>query len=194
MQELTKKIINFVLDQSARPGAIYLLFGWSFVEAWFIIPIPPDALLIPMSIANPSKAYFYAYMTTISSVIGGLLGYLIGYFAIDFAMTYIESIGLIDAYAQATDWFTIWGSAVILIAGFTVIPFKIFTIMAGSMKMNVVIFLVASVISRGASFYIEAYSSKKGGQLAVDKIMNHADKLGYVFMALLLIGLMWSII
>ena len=89
MQELTKKIINFVLDQSARPGAIYLLFGWSFVEAWFIIPIPPDALLIPMSIANPSKAYFYAYMTTISSVIGGLLGYLIGYFAIDFAMTYI---------------------------------------------------------------------------------------------------------
>ena len=133
-------------------------------------------------------------MTTISSVIGGLLGYLIGYFAIDFAMTYIESIGLIDAYAQATDWFTIWGSAVILIAGFTVIPFKIFTIMAGSMKMNIVIFLLASVISRGARFYIVAYASKKGGQLAVDKIMNHADKVGYVFMALLLIGLMWSII
>ena len=107
-QELTKKIINFVLDQSARPGAIYFLFGWSFVEAWFIIPIPPDALLIPMSIANPSKAYFYAYMTTISSVIGGFLGYLIGYFAIDFAMTYIESIGLMEAYAQATDWFTVW--------------------------------------------------------------------------------------
>ena len=104
MQELTKKIINFVLDQSARPGAIYLLFGWSFVEAWFIIPIPPDALLIPMSIANPSNAYFYAYMTTISSVIGGLLGYLIGYFAIDFAMNYIESIGLIDAYAQAVSY------------------------------------------------------------------------------------------
>ena len=83
MQELIKKIINFVLDQSSRPGAIYLLFTWSFVEAWFIIPIPPDALLIPMSIANRSRAYFYAYMTTISSVIGGLVGYLIGFYAID---------------------------------------------------------------------------------------------------------------
>ena len=87
MQELIKKIINFVLDQSSRPGAIYLLFTWSFVEAWFIIPIPPDALLIPMSIANRSRAYFYAYMTTISSVIGGLVGYLIGFYAIDFAMS-----------------------------------------------------------------------------------------------------------
>ena len=115
---------------------MYFLFFWSFIEAWFIIPIPPDALLIPMSIANPSKAYFYAYMTTISSVIGGLLGYLIGYFAIDFAMTYIDSIGLIDAYAQATDWFKIWGSAVILIAGFTVIPFKIFkfNLLLGTLK------------------------------------------------------------
>ncbi|HAH67595.1 MAG TPA: hypothetical protein DCL68_03575 [Gammaproteobacteria bacterium] len=193
-QEFTKKIINFVLDQSARPGAIYFLLGWSFVEAWFIIPIPPDALLIPMSIANPSKAYFYAYMTTISSVIGGLLGYLIGYFAIDIAMTYIESIGLMEAYAQATDWFTVWGSAVILIAGFTVIPFKIFTIMAGSMKMNVVLFLLASIMSRGARFFIVAYASKKGGQMAVDKIMDHADKIGYFFMALLLAGLMWSVL
>ena len=66
--------------------------------------------------------------------------------------------------------------------------------MAGSMKMNVVLFLLASVISRGARFYIVAYAAKKGGQLAVDKIMNHADKVGYAFMALLLIGLMWSII
>ena len=193
MQELIKKIINFVLDQSSRPGAIYLLFTWSFVEAWFIIPIPPDALLIPMSIANRSRAYFYAYMTTISSVIGGLLGYLIGFYAIDFAMTYIESIGLMDAYVLATDWFTVWGSAVILIAGFTVIPFKIFTIMAGSMKMNIIIFLLASIVSRGLRFFIVAYASKKGGQVAVDKIMNHADKLGYLFMALLLIGLIWSV-
>ena len=168
MQELAKKIINFVLDQSSRPGAIYLLIGWSFVEAWFIIPVPPDALLIPMSITQPSKAYFYAYMTTISSVIGGLLGYLIGFFAIDFAMTYIESIGLMDAYAQATEWFTLWGSAVILIAGFTVIPFKIFTIMAGSMKMNVFLFLLASIVSRGARFFIVAYASKKGGQMALN--------------------------
>ncbi|HJL80020.1 MAG: DedA family protein [Gammaproteobacteria bacterium] len=194
MQELAKKIINFVLDQSSRPGAIYLLIGWSFVEAWFIIPVPPDALLIPMSITQPSKAYFYAYMTTISSVIGGLLGYLIGFFAIDFAMTYIESIGLMDAYAQATEWFTLWGSAVILIAGFTVIPFKIFTIMAGSMKMNVFLFLLASIVSRGARFFIVAYASKKGGQMAVDKIMDHADKLGYLFMALLMIGLIWSVL
>ena len=62
------------------------------------------------------------------------------------------------------------------------------------MKMNVLIFLLASVISRGARFYIVAYASKKGGQMAVDKIMNHADKLGYLFMALLLIGLIWSIV
>jgi membrane protein YqaA with SNARE-associated domain len=99
-----------------------------------------------------------------------------------------------EAYAQATDWFTVWGSAVILIAGFTVIPFKIFTIMAGSMKMNIVLFLLASIISRGARFFIVAYASKKGGQMAVDKIMDHADKIGYFFMALLLVGLIWSVL
>ena len=194
MRLFIEKIITFVLDQSAKPGAIYFLLTWSFIEAWFIIPIPPDTLLIPMSIANTSKAYFYAYMTTISSVIGGLLGYLIGFYAIDFAMTYIDSIGLMESYMQATDWFSMWGSAVILIAGFTIIPFKIFTIMAGSMKMNIILFIFASIVSRGARFFLVAYASKKGGQIAVEKIMKHADMFGYFIMGLLVIGLLWTLI
>ena len=86
MKKIFSSTLEYILQQAAKPAAVYLLFIWSFVEAWFIIPIPPDVILAPMVLAKPSKAFFYANITTISSILGGCLGFIIGMFAIDYAM------------------------------------------------------------------------------------------------------------
>ena len=126
---------------------------------------------------------------------GGILGFLIGFYAIDFAMEFIKTIGMIDYYLQAVDWFKAWGPAVILIAGFTIIPFKVFTIMAGAMKMNFIFFIFATLISRGLRFYLVAYAAKIGGEKGLPAIRKNIDKLGYFVIVVFLLFIIiksWS--
>ena len=110
-------------------------------------------------------------------------------------MEFIKTIGMIDYYLQAVDWFKAWGPAVILIAGFTIIPFKIFTIMAGAMKMNFIFFIFATIISRGLRFYLVAYAAKIGGEKGLPAIRKNIDKLGYfviVVFLLIIVIKSWS--
>ena len=179
MKKYFSSLFEYCLKLASKPGAIYFLFLYSFVVSWFIIPVRPDVILAPMTLSKPEKAFLYANITTLGSLLGGILGFLIGFYAIDFAMEFIKTIGMIDYYLQAVDWFKAWGPVVILIAGFTIIPFKIFTIMAGAMKMNFIFFIFATIISRGLRFYLVAYAAKIGGEKGLPTIRKNIDKLGY---------------
>jgi membrane protein YqaA with SNARE-associated domain len=113
-------------------------------------------------------------------------------FAIDYAMGIINTLNLQGYYDQALEWFSVWGSAVILIAGFTIIPFKVFTIMAGAMKMNFFLFLITATLSRGARFYLVSYAAKIGGEKGMDAIVKNIDKIGYLIIIIFIVFLIMS--
>ena len=167
--------------------ATYWLAIVSFTESSFFI-IPPDVMLAPMSLAKPDKAWFYAGLTTIMSVLGGLLGYLIGSFAFEFIEPWLQSLHYVDAYKLAQQWFEDWGFWAIFLAGFTPIPYKIFTIAAGVALMPIVPFVFGSLIGRGMRFYLVAGLMRLGGTDLESKLSQWVDRIGWAMVALLVIA------
>jgi membrane protein YqaA with SNARE-associated domain len=119
---------------AAHRHAPWYLGGLSFAESSFF-PIPPDVMLAPMSLARTDRAWWYATLTTVASVVGGLFGYLIGMLAIDAVLPLLVDAGYGSRYDQAIAWFAEWGVWVVFIAGFSPIPYKLFTISAGASAM-----------------------------------------------------------
>ncbi|MGB6923348.1 MAG: YqaA family protein [Methyloceanibacter sp.] len=128
----------------------------SFAESSFF-PVPPDVILVPMALANPAKARLYALVCTVASVLGGLVGYAIGALLYDtLGHWLISAYGYgegIDAFREA---YAKWGAWIILIKGMTPIPYKIVTIASGFAGYNLFYFVLLSIITRGARFYLEA--------------------------------------
>jgi membrane protein YqaA with SNARE-associated domain len=144
------------LALAASPRAGWWLFGIAFAEASFF-PIPPDALLIPMALARPDRAWRLAAICLAGSVIGGALGYLIGYAVFDqLARPLIELYGYGDRFAAFQALYARWGLWVILVKGLTPIPYKIVTIASGAARFNFWMFMAASLVTRGARFFIVA--------------------------------------
>ena len=144
------------LALAASPRAGWWLFGIAFAEASFF-PIPPDALLLPMALARPDRAWRLAAICLAGSVIGGALGYLIGYAVFDqLARPLIELYGYGDRFAAFQALYARWGLWLILVKGLTPIPYKIVTIASGAAGFNFWIFMAASVVTRGARFFIVA--------------------------------------
>jgi membrane protein YqaA with SNARE-associated domain len=144
------------LALAASPRAGWWLFGIAFAEASFF-PVPPDALLIPMALARPDRAWRLAAICLAGSVIGGALGYLIGYTVFDqLARPLIELYGYGDRFAAFQALYARWGLWVILVKGLTPIPYKIVTIASGAAGFNFWMFMAASVVTRGARFFIVA--------------------------------------
>ncbi|MDF1678596.1 MAG: DedA family protein [Legionellaceae bacterium] len=141
------------LTWSAHPNARHYLAGVAFAESSFF-PIPPDIMLISMGLAKPQSAWQYALLTTIFSVLGGCFGYLIGFFCFSLIEPYILASSYALSYTHVREWFGEYGIWVIFVAGFSPIPYKLFTITAGVMKMFFPSFLVASIIARGARFFL----------------------------------------
>ncbi len=138
------------------------LFGLSVAESSFF-PVPPDVMLIPMVLARPERAWWLAALTTLASVIGGVLGWLLGVWALDALLPWIERLGYLPAYRAAVADFTTWGVWIVFLAGFTPIPYKIFTITAGSLAMPLLPFVLASLIGRGGRFFLVAALMRWGG-------------------------------
>ena len=134
---------------AAHRHAQWYLAGLSFAESSFF-PVPPDVMLAPMALANTHKAWRFALITTVFSVLGGAAGYAIGMFAFDLVQPLLEKAGYMDKYQLAVDWFKQWGIWVVFLAGFSPIPYKLFTIAAGVVSMAFLPFMVASLIGRGA--------------------------------------------
>jgi len=170
--------------------AQWYLVGLSFTESSFF-PIPPDVMLAPMVLADNKKAWRYATMTTVASVAGGVLGYLIGYWAFDAIEPWVMDAGYGDKYQLAVDWFEQWGIWAILIAGFSPIPYKIFTIAAGAISMAFLPFVLASLAGRGARFFLVTALIVWGGERMEQTIRKYVDWLGWGLVALIVAALAW---
>ncbi len=160
------KIYDYVIALSERPAAMFWLFAIAFAEASFF-PIPPDALLIPMALAQPRKAFWLAAIATAGSVLGGALGYAIGFLLLDrLAQPIIHFYHYTAAFAAFQAKFARYGVWVILIKGLTPIPYKIVTIAAGAAAFNFPLFMAASFATRGGRFLLEAVLLRYFGEPA----------------------------
>lgn len=177
-----------VMQWAVHPHAPRYLAGISFAESSFF-PIPPDVMLAPMALAQPGKAWRYALLTTVASVLGGAFGYLLGMFAFDVIEPLIRDAGYWSQYQQANDWFDKWGFWAIFIAGFSPIPYKVFTIAAGVIGMAFLPFLIASTIGRGARFFMVAGLMKWGGAPMEAKLRTYVDRIGWATVLITLIAI-----
>jgi membrane protein YqaA with SNARE-associated domain len=174
-----------VMVWSRHRHAPWFLGGLSFAESSFF-PIPPDVMLAPMSMAKPKKAWRFAALTTVTSVLGGLLGYFIGHFAFELIAPFVTEGGrYAEPFAAAEAWFGEWGVWAIFIAGFSPIPYKIFTISAGVLHMALIPFLIASAIGRGARFFMVAALMAWGGERMEITLRQYVDRLGWIMLLLI---------
>ena len=160
---MLRKLYDWCISAAGQPHASWILGAVSFVESSFF-PVPPDAMLIPMALARPDRAYSYAFLCTWTSVAGGLLGYLIGAALYDSVGHWLISLygygGKIEAFREA---YARYGALIILIKGLTPIPYKIVTIASGFAGYNLVLFVIFSVIARGMRFYLVAFVAHRYG-------------------------------
>jgi membrane protein YqaA with SNARE-associated domain len=160
---MLRALYDRVLRLAAHRRAGTWLALVSFAESSFF-PVPPDAMLVPMCLARPDRAWRYAAICTIASVLGAILGYAIGYFLFEaVAQPILAAYGHAEALESFRGWFARWGAAVILIKGLTPIPFKIVTIGAGAASFDPIIFLVTCIITRGARFFLVAALLRRYG-------------------------------
>ena len=169
-----------------HPHAPWYLGGLSFAESSFF-PIPPDVMLAPMSLAQPRRALWFATLTTLASVLGGMFGYLIGVFAFELVQPWLEQGRYAATFTLAKQWFDEWGFLAIFAAGFSPIPYKVFTITAGVVSMAFLPFLLASFIGRGLRFYLVALLMSWGGEAMEQRLHRWVDWLGWLTVAALLI-------
>lgn len=174
------------MDWARHPKAPWFLGGLSFAESSFF-PVPPDVMLAPMSLAKPSKAWYYASLTTITSVLGGILGYFIGVFAFDLIAPILHDYGYYERYELAKSWFEAWGFWAIFLAGFSPIPYKIFTIASGVIGMAFLPFLIASLFGRGMRFFMVAGLMAWGGAPMEKKLHQYMDIIGWIIVVLAVI-------
>ncbi len=178
-QSLYDKVLGWARHKHAQ----YYLASLSFAESSFF-PIPPDTMLAPMVLAQPDKAVRFALITTISSVIGGIFGYALGYFAMEFIEPLLHQFGYWEKYLTARSWFKDWGVWVVFLAGFSPIPYKLFTVCAGAMNMALIPFVLASTIGRGARFFLVALLIRMGGERFEKLLRRNIDLIGWVLVAL----------
>jgi membrane protein YqaA with SNARE-associated domain len=154
---MLRRIYDWCIAAAAKPYAEWLLGLVSFVESSFF-PVPPDAMLIPMTLARPDRAWRYATVCTLSSVAGGILGWAIGALLYDTVGQWVISLYGYGAKAEAfREAYREWGAWIIVLKGMTPIPYKIVTITSGLADYPLAPFILLSFISRGMRFYLVAF-------------------------------------
>jgi membrane protein YqaA with SNARE-associated domain len=153
---MLRKLYDWCIEAADKPYALWLMGAVSFAESSFF-PIPPDTMLIPMSLARPERAWTYATLCTITSVAGGVLGYAIGallYDTVGHWLIHLYGYGdKVEAFRAA---YAHWGAVIILLKGLTPIPYKIVTITSGFAGYNIWLFILCSIAARGVRFYLAA--------------------------------------
>ena len=177
--KLFSHLYAWMIQWSRHPRAVWFLAVNSFVESVFW-PIPPDVMLAPMCLAHPQRAWRYALVAAVSSALGGLAGYLLGYWLFDVAvLPAIELLGYQEKFELIKQWFERWDVWVVFLAGFSPIPYKLFTVTAGMMQMALLPFMLASIISRSARFFLVAALMKWGGARMEHKLRQYIDWIGW---------------
>jgi len=173
-----------VMEWSRHRHATRYLAGLSFAESSFF-PVPPDVMLAPMAAARPREALRLAAITTLFSVLGGVLGYVIGALAFELVSPWIIDMGHGDNLELAKEWFAVWGVWVVLIAGFSPIPYKLFTVTAGALAMPLLPFVIASALGRGARFFAVGLLMAWLGPHADRHLRPYMERLGWLSVFLL---------
>lgn len=195
--KLLKNLYNWVLSWANSPYALGALFIFAFIESVFF-PIPPDILLIAMAMGSLAKSFRFALVCTVGSVTGAIVGYYIGHFS------WLNSNGEFTAlanlffnnipgfthelYNNIKILFNDWDFWIIFTAGFTPIPYKVFTITSGAFDMNIFMFIIASVISRGARFFLVAFLIWKYGPSIKSFIEKYFNWVALGFTTMLIGG------
>ncbi|MHB8286302.1 MAG: YqaA family protein [Caulobacteraceae bacterium] len=152
---MLRPLYDRVISLASSRWAVPTLAAVAFAEASFL-PLPPDALLAPMVLGRREKAWFYALVATLGSVIGGMVGYAIGFYLAPFGIKLMAMMGHSGGFASFQAWYARFGLWVILIKGLTPIPYKLVTIASGLAKFSFPMFVGASIVTRGARFFILA--------------------------------------
>jgi membrane protein YqaA with SNARE-associated domain len=183
-----RALYDWTLRLAAHRHAIRSLAVISFCESSFF-PIPPDVMVVPMVLARRDEAYKIATICTISSVLGGMLGYAIGMFLYDSVGQWLISVyGMSDGIESFRETYREWGAWIILIKGFTPIPFKLVTIASGIAGFSFPIFVAASIVTRGARFFLIAWLLRRYGAPMQDFIERRLTLVGWLFLAALVGG------
>ena len=153
---MLRRIYDWTMTLAARPNALPALGVVSFIESSFF-PIPPDAMMLPMVLARPDRAWTIALVATVASVVGGIAGYAIGYYLFEtIGRSVIELYGYHDGFEAFRAAYAEWGLWIILVKGMTPIPYKIVTIASGAAAFDFPLFVIASIATRGARFFLVA--------------------------------------
>src|SRR5215510_12346544 len=175
---MLQRAYDWCIAAAYKPYAMWLMGLVSFLESSFF-PIPPDTMLIPMSLARPEKAWTYATLCTVTSVAGGVLGWVIGAYLYDtIGHWLIQLYGYGDKVEAFREAYARWGSWIILLKGVTPIPYKIVTITSGFAGYNLALFILFSFIARGMRFYLTAFLLNRYGERARAII---EERLGFWF-------------
>ena len=188
--KLFAPIYERVLLWSRHRLAERYLGAMSFAESSFF-PIPVDVMLAPMCLAARDKWVRYATIATVFSVLGGLAGYGIGYGLFDTIEPWLRESNYWNAYQVSRGWFDDYGVWIVFVAGFSPIPYKIFTLAAGVAVLNLPAFLVASLIGRAARFFLVAGLVKAGGQRFEDGLSKHIERVGWTVVAVAVVIIAW---
>ncbi|MEN3931741.1 YqaA family protein [Microvirga sp. W0021] len=183
-----RSLYNWILSLAARPSAPWALSAVSFAESSFF-PIPPDVMLVPMVLAKPERAWFYAFICTVASVLGGIVGYFIGAVLYDTIGVWLFNLyGLTEQAAVFRDTYGEYGAYAILIKGFTPIPFKLITITSGFANYPLFWFVILSALTRGARFFLVVALVKKFGPEIQHILDRHINIVGIIFIVVLIGG------
>ncbi len=162
----------------------------SFAESSFF-PIPVDVMLAPMVLARRDRWVRLATIATVFSVLGGLAGYAIGYGLFDAIEPWLRESHYWSAYQTSQSWLDEYGVWVVFVAGFSPIPYKIFTIAAGVTVLNLPVFLIASLVGRAGRFFLVAGLVKAGGQRFEDGVSKHVESVGWAVVVIVAVVIAW---
>lgn len=182
-----------VLLWSRHRYAERYLAALSFAESSFF-PIPVDVMLAPMVLAVRENWFRLAAIATIFSVLGGIAGYFIGYGMFDVIEPWLRESHYWDAYLKSRAWFDQYGFWVVFVAGFSPIPYKVFTIAAGVAVLNLPGFILASLIGRAGRFFLVAGLVRAGGQRFEDGLERHVERIGWAVVVIVAIAIAWLMI
>lgn len=188
--KIFEPLYDRVMGWSRHRHAPRYLAALSFAESSFF-PVPPDVMLAPMAAARPREGLRLAALTTLFSVLGGLLGYLLGALAYELVAPWIVQAGHGDSLELAKEWFAVWGVWVVLIAGFSPIPYKLFTLTAGALAMPLLPFVLASVVGRGARFFAVGLLMAWLGPQADRHLRPYMERLGWLSVAILVLAILF---
>lgn len=183
-----KSIYDWTLVQAEKPRALWVLFGVSFAESSFF-PVPPDVLLAPIVLAKRAWWWLAASLCTLGSVLGGIFGYFIGKLAFEsVGRPLLSFLGREDGIATFQQFFEQFGWQIVFVAGFTPVPYKVFTIASGMFEVALPVFIAASIVSRGARFFLVAIVIALLGPIAKPLIEKYFGWFTILAAALVIAG------